>query len=164
MNRKLTILIVEDQPDDVFLLKRALTREGINNPVHVVHDGKEAVDYFQGAGEFSDRSRFPFPSVIFSDLKMPRMDGFEVLEWLRNHPECSVIPIIILTSSKLEADIRKAYALGANAYLVKPSGLDELQAIVRDTYNFWSRCEKPPVPRPAPIERSRQSEPVAGPM
>lgn len=145
MNRNLTILIIEDNDDEVFLLQKALAREQINNPVQVVRDGVEAIAYLEGKGEFHDRARFPFPSVIFSDLKMPRMSGFDVLQWLQTHPECSVIPVIILTSSKQDVDVRKAYALGANAYLVKPGSLDDLQKMVRDTYQFWSWCEKPDV-------------------
>ena len=145
MNRNLTILIIEDDPNDVVLLKRALNRENINNPVQVVNDGKEAVHYLQGEGKYHDRTHFPFPSVIFTDLKMPRMSGFDVLDWLKNHPECSVIPLIILTASKMEEDVRKAYQMGANAYLVKPSSIGELQEMVKTVYNFWALCEKPPM-------------------
>lgn len=143
MDRNLTILIIEDDPNDVILLKRALTREDINNPIQVVHDGQEALDYLQGEGKYADRAKFPFPSVVFTDLKMPRMSGFDVLQWLRNHPECAVIPVIILTASRLEEDIKKAYQMGANAYLVKPSQIGELQEMVKTAYNFWSWCEKP---------------------
>jgi CheY-like chemotaxis protein len=143
MDRNLTILIIEDDPNDVILLKRALTREDINNPIQVVHDGQEALDYLQGEGKYADRAKFPFPSVVFTDLKMPRMSGFDVLEWLRKHPECSVIPVIILTASKLDEDIKKAYQMGANAYLVKPSQIGDLQEMVKTAYNFWAWCEKP---------------------
>jgi CheY-like chemotaxis protein len=145
MNRNLTILIIEDDPNDVVLLKRALSRENINNPVQVVHDGKEALHYLQGEGKYHDRTEFPFPSVIFTDLKMPRMSGFDVLDWLKKHPECSVIPLIILSASKMEADVRKAYQMGANAYLVKPGSIGELQEMVKTAYNFWALCEKPPM-------------------
>lgn len=143
MDRNLTILIIEDDPNDVILLERALSRENINNPIQVVRDGQEAINYLQGEGKYSDRVQFPFPSVIFTDLKMPRLSGFDVLEWLRRHPECSVIPIIILTASKLDEDIKKAYQMGANAYLVKPSQIGELQEMVKTAYNFWAWCEKP---------------------
>src|SRR3954453_19290551 len=136
MDRNLTILIIDDDPNDVLLLKKALTREGVNNPVQMVRDGGEAILYLQGKGEYSDRVKFPFPSVIFAHLKMPRMDGFTVLHWLRTHPECSVIPLIILAASKVDADVKKAYQMGANAYLVKPSNLEDLQSMVRTAYNF----------------------------
>lgn len=143
MYRSLPILIVENDLNDVFLLKRALTQAGISGPVHVVNDGAEAIRYLQGGGEYCDRLKFPFPSVIFADLKMPRMDGFDLLRWLRAHPECSVIPLIILTASRIDADVRKAYQMGANAYLVKPNSLQELQAMVQTAYRFWAWCEKP---------------------
>src|SRR5258708_6317532 len=110
------------------LLRLALNRCGIKNPVQIVTDGQEAIEYLQGAGKYHDRSQYPFPSVIFTDLKMPRVGGFEILEWLRAHPECSVIPVIILSASRLEADVQRAYQLGGNAYLVKPSKLEDLEA------------------------------------
>jgi CheY-like chemotaxis protein len=145
MNRNLTLLIVEDDPNDVILLRKALTREGINNATQVVNDGAEAIAYLEGREPYRDRSQFPFPSVIFTDLKMPRMDGFDVLCWLRAHPECSVMPVMILTASRIDADVRKAYQLGANGYLVKPNSLEDLQAMVRTAYEFWAWCEKPEV-------------------
>ncbi|MDB6111582.1 MAG: CheY-like response regulator receiver domain protein [Pedosphaera sp.] len=120
VDRKLTVLMVEDNTDDVLLLKKALTRQGANNPVQVVNDGAEGIRYLQAEGRYADRLKFPFPSVIFCDLKMPQMDGFDVLHWLRTHPECSVVPLIILSAFKEDADIKKAYQMGANAYLVKP--------------------------------------------
>lgn len=146
VNHSLTILIVEDNPYDVLLLKKALTKAGINDPVQVVEDGVEAIDYLRGAGKYVDRNRFPFPSVLFSDLKMPRLGGFEVLDWLRSHSECAVTPMIILTNSSLDADVRRAYAMGANAYLVKPQKFEDLVEMVRTTYQFWAWCETPLVP------------------
>ncbi|MDB6066506.1 MAG: two-component system response regulator [Pedosphaera sp.] len=145
MEGDMTILIIEDDPNDVLLLKKALSRAGINNPIQVATDGAQAIRYLQGEGEYGDRLRFPFPSVIFTDLKMPRMSGFDVLQWLRTHQECSVIPLIILTASKMDEDVRKAYQLGANAYLVKPSSIEELQEMVKASYEFWAWCEKPVV-------------------
>lgn len=145
MDRDLTILIIEDDPNDVLLLKKALSRAGIKDPIQVVTDGGQAIRYLQGDDEYGDRLQFPFPSVIFTDLKMPRMSGFDVLQWLRTHPECSVIPLIILTASRMDEDVRRAYQMGANAYLVKPSSIEELQEMVRTAYEFWSWCEKPNV-------------------
>jgi CheY-like chemotaxis protein len=142
----LTILIIEDDQNDVLLLKKALVRAGVHNPIQVANDGAEAIKYLQGEGNYSDRSHFPFPSVIFSDLKMPRMSGFDVLEWLRRHPQCSIIPIMILSASKEDQDVRKAYQMGTNAYLVKPATLNELQEMVKTAYDFWAHCEKPVIP------------------
>ncbi|MDB6018395.1 MAG: response regulator receiver protein [Pedosphaera sp.] len=143
MDPNLSILIIEDVPNDVLLLKLALTRAGVHDPVQVVSDGQEALDYLQGNGKFADRLQHPFPSIIFTDLKMPRMGGFEVLKWLRSHTECSVIPVIVLTASKIDSDIKQAYTMGANAYLVKPTRLEDLQDMLKAAYAFWAWCEKP---------------------
>jgi CheY-like chemotaxis protein len=145
VNLSLTILIVEDNPQDVLLLRKALIKAQIEAPVQVVGDGVEAIEYLRGAGKFADRAKFPFPSVLFSDLKMPRMGGFEILEWLRSHEECAVIPMIILTNSSLDADVRRAYVMGANAYLVKPQRFEDLVEMVRTAYQFWAWCETPSV-------------------
>lgn len=146
MSEALPILIIEDSDNDILLLTLAFKRAGILNPVHIAHDGKEAIEYLQGMGIFEDRQKYPFPSVILTDLKMPRMSGFEVLEWLRVHPECSVIPVIILSASRQGSDIKRAYQLGANSYLVKPSTLDELQNMMKLTFDYWLVCEKPAYP------------------
>jgi CheY-like chemotaxis protein len=145
MHRNLTILVVEDDADDAFFLRRALSDEKILNPVQVVANGKEAIAYLLGEGAFADRMVYPFPSVIISDLKMPLFSGFDLLEWLQKHPECIVIPFIVLSSSKLDADVKKAYVLGANAYLVKPRSVAELRKILRTTHEFWAVCELPRV-------------------
>jgi CheY-like chemotaxis protein len=143
MDSRLTILIIDDDPNDVLLLRKALVRAGVHDPVQVVADGYEAIQYLAGEGEYGNRERYPFPSVVFTDLKMPRMNGFEVLHWLRKHPDCSVIPVMVLSASKQDEDVKKAYQLGANAYLAKPSTLKELEEIVRTAYSFWAHCEKP---------------------
>ncbi|MDB6022215.1 MAG: response regulator receiver protein [Pedosphaera sp.] len=147
MREGLPILLIEDSENDIMLVKLALKRAGVKNPVQAAHDGQEAIDYLQGSGPFADRSKFPFPDVIVSDLKMPRMGGFEVLEWLRQHPECTVIPFIVLSASKQEADIQRAYGLGANSYMVKPASLNELQRMVKLACDYWCICEKPEYPR-----------------
>lgn len=144
MNRNLTILVAEDDENEAFLLKRSLTKAGINNPVQVVSDGQESIDYLAGTGRFGDRKEFPFPSVIILDLKMPRVNGFEVLKWLRQHPTHAVIPVIVMTNSNLPGDIRRAYELGANSYIVKPHGLQDLVRALRLVYEYWALCEKPP--------------------
>src|SRR5687767_6869400 len=118
MNDNYTILIVEDDPNDVLFLKRALKKSQIENPVCTLSNGEEAIAYLSGIGDYADRITHPFPKVIILDLKMPRKGGLEVLEWLRDHPQYRVIPTIILTSSKLNEDVIKAYGLGANSYMV----------------------------------------------
>jgi CheY-like chemotaxis protein len=146
VHRNLTILVAEDSPTEALLLLKALAAAHITNPVQIVQDGEEAIAYLRGSGQYANRARHPFPSVILTDLKMPRLDGFEILKWLRAHPECSVIPVIVLTNSSIPDDIRLAYQLGANSYIIKPHAFNELVQVLRTTYEYWAICAKPPVP------------------
>jgi CheY-like chemotaxis protein len=139
----LTILIIEDNEDDAFLLRAALNREGINSSVHLVANGKEGVRYLLGEGAYADRVQSPLPDVIFTDLNLPIMSGFDVLSWLKGHPELSVLPTMVISASNRDEDIQKAYQLGANAYLIKPGSLAQLQKIIRAAHDFWSFCVKP---------------------
>lgn len=132
-----TILLVEDEPADAELLQRAFTRVGIPNPVHVVSNGEEAVAYLEGSGPYSDRAKHPFPRVVVTDLKMPRMDGLQLLRWMRANPEFRVVPVIVFTSSTAQAEVDEAFALGANAYMVKPVELKELERMARAVAEYW---------------------------
>jgi CheY-like chemotaxis protein len=114
------ILLVEDNDDDVFFMERAMTKAQLNHPLHVARDGQEAIDYLAGEGKFSDRGLYPLPSVVFLDLKLPYIHGFDVLTWIRQQEEFRQLPVVILTSSPEERDQQKAESLGAQAYLVKP--------------------------------------------
>ncbi|MDB6026191.1 MAG: response regulator receiver protein [Verrucomicrobiales bacterium] len=145
-DRDLTILIAEDDENDIHLLERALRKNGITNPVQVCRDGEEAINYLRGIDSYADRTKYPFPSVIFLDLKMPRKSGLDVLSWLKAHSECSVIPAIMLTSSREESDIAAAYKLGANSYIVKPLNFEKFQEMIKTAYDYWGWCEKPNVP------------------
>lgn len=138
-----TILVIEDDPNDIFLLQRALKKNNIVNPVQILPDGLEALAYLGGNGKYADRTTYPFPRFIIMDLKMPRMTGLEVLEWLKKNPQFQVIPTLVLTSSRLEQDISRAYQLGANSYMVKPSNFSDLQEMIRRTYDYWMVCMKP---------------------
>src|SRR5689334_17716235 len=146
MNRNLPILVAEDDPNDVTLLKRAFLKNGINNPVHVCSDGEDAIAYLQGSGSYRDREKFPFPSILITDIKMPRRNGFEILQWLREHPECHIIPVMVLSASREERDVKKSYEMGANAYIHKPSSFAELVKLMQIASEFWSVCEKPALP------------------
>ena len=115
-----TILLVEDSEDDVFLMQRAMTKAKLDFPLQVVTTGQDALDYLSGSESFSDRSRHPLPALIFLDLKLPYVHGFEILSWLRQQPPLRDVPVVVLTSSPEERDREKALALGAKAYLVKP--------------------------------------------
>lgn len=95
MESKLWILVAEDDPNDVVLLKRAFRQNGMDNPTYICKDGEDAIAYLRGEGKYKDRSVYPRPDVIFTDLKMPRLGGLEVLEWLHAQPDCQVIPVIV---------------------------------------------------------------------
>jgi CheY-like chemotaxis protein len=118
--RPQVILLVEDCPDDVFFMRYALKKAAISHPVHVVTDGQQAVDYLSGAGKYSDRREFPLPTVIFLDLKLPFLSGFEVLAWIRSQPALAPLPVHILTGSSEDRDRARARELGVRSYLVKP--------------------------------------------
>jgi CheY-like chemotaxis protein len=108
----------------------------------------EAIAYLNGEGIYADRARYPFPEVLLLDLKMPRMTGLELLAWIRDHPDFRIIPTIIMTSSRLDLDIEKAYNLGANTYMIKPSSFDELGRMVRAAHEYWEVSVKPRTKRP----------------
>lgn len=131
------ILLVEDDPDDVVLISRALRNAKIANPVHEVADGDEAIAYLSGADRFADRNSHPLPVLVLLDLKLPRRDGFEVLRWIRAQPGLRRLPVVVLTSSRETVDVNRAYDEGANAYLVKPVTFDALLELVRGVDAFW---------------------------
>src|SRR5687768_3878302 len=142
--RGLPILVAEDDDDEALLLERALQAIGVANPVHIVANGEEVIAYLTGKREYSDRSMFPLPAVVMTDLKMARVGGFELLDWLRRHAKFKVIPTLVFSNSSEPRDIERAYALGANAYLVKPRTMERLEAMMRTTFEFLSWCARPP--------------------
>lgn len=110
--------------------------------MHHVWNGSEAIEYLKGEGKYADRAMFPLPYVVLSDLKMPKINGFELLEWIRRQSEFPYLPVVVLTSSDEVRDIQKAYGLGANSFLVKPYHPDELNEIVTMLNGFWIRLNK----------------------
>jgi len=134
------ILLIEDNEDDAFMLGLAFEREGLRGKIHWVASGDQAMHYLMGTGRFTDRDKSPFPNLIFTDLKMPGMDGFDILRWLKTHPALQLIPTTVISSSIQDEDVEKAYRLGANAYLRKPNSLTDLQKQMRAAYEFWMRC------------------------
>jgi CheY-like chemotaxis protein len=132
-----TILLVEDNPDDVFFMRRALKAAGIENPLFVAQDGQEAIDYLKRGDQFADRSQFEMPCLIFLDLKLPNLSGHEVLEWLRSQENLRQLVVLVLTTSRERRDIDQAYRNGANAYLVKPSSPPELLQMLVSIKDFW---------------------------
>lgn len=146
MDEKLLILIAEDSEDDSYLVKYALRKAGLPNPTHISTDGEDVIRYLKAEGPYADRSTYPFPRVLIIDLKMPRLSGFDVLRWIKENDKCSVIPTIVLTSSAMPGDVKEAYRLGANAFLVKRGNLGDLQHLLECIHTFWSCCELPEMP------------------
>lgn len=144
MDDQATVLLVEDNPDDVELIVHAFGKAGIGSPIAVVDDGDKAIDYLLGRGDYGDRLRFPVPGLILLDLKLPRRSGFEVLAAVRATEAVRRVPVVVLTSSNQEDDIRRAYDAGANSYLVKPVGRDALVIMVRALDNFWMKLNLSP--------------------
>jgi len=135
--RPQNLLLVEDDPNDVALIRRAFKKARILNPLNIVHDGEEAIAYLAGEGKYADRSKFPLPAVVLLDLKLPRRSGHEVLAWLRQQPGLRRLPVVVLTSSNDAPDVRRAYDLGANSYLVKPVSFDGLMEMVKTLGLYW---------------------------
>jgi CheY-like chemotaxis protein len=139
-----TVLYVEDEETDVLLLRLTFERAKLLNPVASVADGVKAIEYLAGAGPFADRNRHPVPALVLLDLNLPRVSGFEVLEWVRSQPQFASLPVIIYTSSGREADREKARQLGATDYLVKPSDVNELTQLIVDLSRRWLAPAVPP--------------------
>ena len=140
-----TILVVDDDPNDLIFIERAFRAIGVKDPIHTVTGGQEAIAYMMGEGKFSDRRLYAYPTFITTDLKMPGADGFSVLEHLKNNPEWAVIPTVVLTASQDLDDIKKAYMLGASSYHVKPSSPDALRQQLKVLHDYWITCEVPEV-------------------
>ncbi len=132
-----SVLLVEDDENDVFFMQRAFREAAIITPLYVASDGREAIDYLSGKGKFSDRRQWPLPCLVLMDLKLPYVLGLDVIKWLRSQPQFKSTIVVVLTSSKQDADIEKAYALGANSYLVKPPDVHQLVAMVKRIKEYW---------------------------
>ena len=136
MDKKPTVLLAEDESADVFIMQRAIGKMDSPISLQVAKDGEQAIDYLAGHGEYADRERFPIPKLILLDIKMPRKNGFDVLEWLRYNHAFADVPVVMITSSSLKTDIDHANALGASAYLVKPVPTAELQKLFTATEEY----------------------------
>lgn len=136
-----TILLVEDNEDDAFLMKRALRDAGIENPLHIAEDGQEAIDYLSSiakSGPGADGS----PMIVFLDLKLPLKSGHEVLAWIRSHPLFEKLIVIVLTSSNEPVDLNRSYELGANSYVVKPPTVKQLLEMAESFKLWWLKQNK----------------------
>lgn len=138
------ILLVEDNPDDVILTLRAFEKSKIKNKVIAVGDGEEALDYLFCKGKYENRDAFDYPSVILLDIKLPKLDGFEVLKAIRENELTKLLPVVILTSSKEEQDIFNGYKLGANSYLRKPVEFEKFFEAVQTVGLYWLLMNEQP--------------------
>jgi CheY-like chemotaxis protein len=152
--REFPVLLVEDDEDDAFLIRRAFRQAGLPNPVNHVEDGDEAVAYLSGEGEHTDRARSPMPGLILLDLKLPCRSGLEVLAWIRAQPGIGRTPVVVLTSSRETSDVDRAFELGASGYLVKPVDADGLLGMVRKLADYWMGMSQLPSATARPPART----------
>ncbi len=147
------ILLVDDSREDLLLMRYAFRRAGIWQRVIELHNGQDAIEYFAGLGAYQDRRRYPLPCVIITDLKMPQVDGFVVLEWLQRQPELARVPRLVLSCSGEEQDRKRAAELGACGYFVKPAEVEELVEVVKHLNDTWiaEHCPTPSGRRAAAV-------------
>jgi len=131
------IMLVEDSDDERAMLRFAFQKAGVRNPVRELHNGAEAIEYFNGEGEYADRERYPLPCLIITDLKMPGVDGFELLEWLNSQPDFAKVPRLVFSNSLIASDQKRARELGACAFFVKPGQFDQLIKTVAEINEDW---------------------------
>jgi CheY-like chemotaxis protein len=144
MKEERSVLVVDDSDNDRFLLRRCFKNAGFDCPLQEVGNGEEAIAYLQGEGPYGERSCFPVPSVVLLDLNMPRKNGFDVLEWMRTQPDLRGVSVFILSASARPQDVKRAHALGANAFLVKPPTVKELTDMVRSLHDWLQHDHFPP--------------------
>lgn len=144
-----SILLVEDDSNDILFVQRAFRQVNANNPIYIVKDGDAAIDYLAGEDEYADRDRYPLPALILLDLKLPRRSGIEILQWLRQQPRLKRIAVVVLTSSKESLDIDLSYDLGVNSYLVKPVKFDALAKMIAALDSYWLQLNEYPSVSPA---------------
>ena len=140
----MSILLVEDDYNDVLLIRRAFRKAKIQTSMIEVGDGDEAISYLGQTGKYANTKTHPIPSLILLDLKLPRRSGLEVLEWIRQHPALKRLLVVVLTSSQESIDLDRAYDLGANSYLVKPVNFQDFVKLVELIDNYWFQLNQPP--------------------
>jgi CheY-like chemotaxis protein len=145
MNVSKTILVVEDNEDDVFALRWAFKEARITNEIQVVTDGQAAIDYLSGHGNYSDRAKYPLPFLVLLDLKLPYINGLEVLAWIKEQPALGSVVVVVLSSSDETRDHQRAYSIGARSYLVKPAEPQQIRDLIRSLESFWMRLEETPI-------------------
>jgi len=145
MNSNKAILLVEDDENDILLFERSARNASIQDALAIVRDGQEAIEYLSGHEQFADRARFPLPSLVLLDIKMPRKTGLDVLEWMSDKPHLRGMPVIMFSSSPRSDDVAQAYRLGASAFVVKPSSFERRNELVRVIKIFWLEFNHAPM-------------------
>lgn len=140
-----TILIVDDDANDLHLIVQALSSIGVDRRIHALKDGSEAIAYLQGKGEYANRAKYEFPTMVITDLKMPLKDGFAVLDFLKSNPALAVIPVIMLSGAADLDDIKQAYLLGASSFFAKPGDFHGLKSLLKRICDYWEGAEVPQV-------------------
>ena len=156
MSERAVILLVDDSADDLFLIRKAFEKAQVPNPLYCVTSGQEALDYLAGVGKFANRAEYPLPDLMLLDLKMPEIDGFDVLRWVKRQPEMAKLRVVVLTSSDQIRDVNEAYQLGANSFLVKPMEFEQFRETAKMLERYWLRESRTP-------EVSREPKKVADP-
>lgn len=163
MSEHVVILLAEDDEDYVLLIRQVFIKAHIPNPIHVVSNGEEAIAYLKGEGKYENRDEFPLPDIFLLDLKMPRVNGIEVLKWLRQQPTLAALRVLVLTSSDRIRDVNEAYQLGANSFLVKPMDFQDFTQLSRLIADFWFKASRgPEISRP-PEKVEETVNPPKGP-
>jgi CheY-like chemotaxis protein len=139
-----SILVAEDDPHDAYLLKRAFIQAGIDVHMEFVQDGEQVIHYLKGINGFADRKQHPFPELLLLDLKMPKLNGFDVLRWLRGQDGLKRLLVTVLSSSNRPTDVNRAYDLGVNSYLIKPSAFEKLSKTVEHIRDYWLEINESP--------------------
>ncbi|MGK7952565.1 MAG: response regulator [Xenococcaceae cyanobacterium] len=140
----MSILLVEDNYNDILLIKRAFRKANIQQPMNMVSDGDEAIAYLSRIGEYSNSHTYPIPKLVLLDLKLPRRSGLEVLDWIRERPKLKRLLVVVLTSSQENSDLDRAYDLGANSYLVKPINFQDLVKLIELVDAYWFKLNQHP--------------------
>lgn len=161
MNDAATILLAEDREEDIILIRKAFEKGGIRNPLFIVRNGEEAINYLTGVARFSDRSQYPLPALLLLDLKMPGTDGFDVLRWIKTQPDLASLRVVVLTSSQDVRDVNKAYQLGANSFLVKPLDFHDTVAMAETIMDYWlsTNMASGPAPTKSLEQNTQANEP-----
>ncbi len=158
MSPQALFLLIEDNDNDVLLIQRAFIQAKILNPLVILKSAEEAMAYMLGTGRYSNRAEFPLPDLILLDLKLPGVDGFDFLRWIRAQPGISTTRVVVLTSSDLMQDVNLAYKVGANSFLVKPVDFERFVEISRALNGYWLWMDRPPeVHRPAAVPQAKPS-------